>query len=179
MISIFSSLASGGILGAIGSGITNLFDFLKQKQANKQALEVRKLEIAVTDKRHEHELTLAGMKQTMDLQKGADKIQAASYGTDRATYTDTKSANWVSQILLTTVDVLRGLVRPAMTGYMVWEVHVLRSSVEAILTNSGVTLISAPQALAIYGDIVNMILFLASASFSWWFGTRIKNKAVA
>jgi hypothetical protein len=35
---------------------------------------------------------------------------------------------------------------------------------------------TAPVAMDIYQMIVDMTLFLAAASFTWWFGTRLKNQ---
>jgi len=185
---MFTSLISGGLLGIVGSLFTNLFDFYKKKQEDKQklalkqqadtqALADKRLDIEMMDKEYAFRESIADKEMEKDLQVSADSLQTASYQMDKATYVNKKTVGGFTNFLLGMVDVLRGLVRPVMTGYMVWEVHVMRVTVESLIAKAGIDIMTATVALGIYTNIVDLILFLASASFSWWFGTRSKATA--
>ncbi|MGA6925664.1 MAG: hypothetical protein WBY88_08280 [Desulfosarcina sp.] len=171
---MFTALISGGLLGTIGSVFTNVFDFFKKRQQDKQELELRRLDIQMMDKEYSHRKSIAAIDMETELTKSADALLAASYAADKATYANKGKLGPVSNLLMVLVDLLRGLVRPVMTGYMVYEVHIMRGTVEGILSSAGIDALTAPVALDIYKSIVDMILFLAAASFTWWFGTRLK-----
>lgn len=173
---MISTLISGGLIGVIGSIFTNIFDFFKKRQDNKQEIELRRLDIQMMDKEYQSRERIASINMETEMEKSADAILTASYAADRATYANKSKLGPVSNFLMVLVDLIRGLVRPVMTAYMVWEVHHMRGTVEQIIATTGLDAMTAPVAMDIYQMIVDMTLFLAAASFTWWFGTRLKNQ---
>ncbi len=171
---MLTSLLSGGLLGVLGSIFTNLFDFFKKKQDDSQALALRKLDMEMMDKEYSYRENLATTEMETELQKSADTLVAASFAMDKSTYANKSKMGTFGNLLMVIVDFCRGITRPGLTLYMVWEVRCLRVDTESIIQAAGIQAIDTAQALAIYNNIVDMILFLACASFTWWFGTRIK-----
>jgi hypothetical protein len=107
------------------------------------------------------------------LVESGDDMRAASFKADRLAYARGLNLNslWLKASLVF-VDVVRGLVRPGLTLYLVWVVQATRSETEAIIRAAGLETINATQALTIYSATVDMLLFLAATAVTWWFGTR-------
>jgi hypothetical protein len=80
----------------------------------------------------------------------------------------------IGKFLLVIVDFVRGMTRPGLTLYLIWEVHKTRAEIEAILAEAGVSGISIGEAIGVYTLVVETILFLVTTAVTWWFGTRTK-----
>lgn len=171
---MITSLISGGLLGLIGTICTNLFDHFKKKQDINKEISLRELDIKMMDKEYQFREGIAQMHMETAMKTSADALMAASYEADKAAYSQKGKMGVFSTLLMVMVDFCRGMTRPGLTLYMAWEVHCLRIETSVILSGAGMEVLDTAQALMIYGRIVDMILFLASASFTWWFGTRLK-----
>jgi len=163
---ILESLISGGILGVIGSGFTNLLDYFKQKQDHKFDLELRELDLVAMEKEFEAQREVS-----------ADKLVETSYQHDMSIMSglhDKVEKSKMSSAIILLIEVVRALIRPILTIYLIVLVHLTHGEAQEIIEKAGIEKIDLMQALAIYDDITKMILFLGSMSVAWWFGSRTK-----
>lgn len=173
---MFASLISGALTGTIGSIFTNVADYFKKKQEQKHLLEMKRLDIEMMDKEFEAEQRRAELNAETATETSADDLQEMSYGHDARAYSTGYQPGIVGRMLLAFVDFIRGMTRPGLTIFLIWQVYQTRSEVQAVISAAGLERIDTVQALAIYGTVVDMILFLASTAVAWWFGTRTKKK---
>ena len=173
MTALFS-LMSGGLLGTVGALLTNVMGYFKDRQADKQELALKRLDLEAMDKEYEYRSREIDVAADVALNESADDLTAVSYSQDKLAYAVglTGLTAWERAPLIF-VDFIRGLIRPALTIYLIVLVHLTRASVEAVLSQKGITM-SGPEALALYSTVVEMILFLTSTAVTWWFGTRTK-----
>jgi len=163
---MLATLISGGLIGTIGAFATNIVGYFKKKQEHKQALEIKKLDI---------QFNLASLKMETEIRReeSADDLLENSYKHDTS-FASGKIENFsiVERILLVGMDLFRGSIRPLLTLFLIWQVYITQVEVAEILKAAGMDGLSVPDALNIYREVVEMILFLASTSVCWWFGSR-------
>ena len=163
---ILESLLSGGLLGVVGSGLTNLLDFFKKRQDHKYNLELRKLDLEAMDKEFEAQREVS-----------ADKLVETSYQHDMSTTAglhDKIEKGKISSAVILFIETVRSLIRPVLTIYLIILVHLIHGEAQDIIEKAGIQNIDLMEALMIYDDITKMILFLSSMSVAWWFGSRSK-----
>ncbi len=171
------SLLSGGLLGTIGSLLSNVMDFFKVKEQNKQEVKMKQMDLDAMDKEYEYRETAAQLNADVALTESGDDLREATYDHDEAKYSKGMIIKSIFlKAPLVFVDVVRGLIRPALTVYLIALVTMVFYMVKAIIDQEGLT-IDPVEALAIFAQVVDMILFLASMAIGWWFGDRSK-KAV-
>lgn len=169
----FTSLLAGGATGILGSIFSNLTDLWKDHEARKQDLALRQLDLEMIDKEWSYKNHAIEIEGETKLSESADDLRSASYGADRAVYSlGAKITNPWMKAGLVLVDVIRGLVRPFLTIYLVWLVWETRAEMDGIISAAGGSAISGDAAIQIYQSVVSMILYLAATAVTWWFGTR-------
>jgi hypothetical protein len=144
---ILGNVASGGLLGLLGTGVNFVLGYFKQKQEHAQRLEWAR------DNRETLALEgqLVAARTAGDLavarEKGASDAFTASQRADAA-YGSGKSYKWVSAV--------RELTRPGLTVLLVVLTAIMRYS--------------ADPATRAYID--QNIVVTAVAAVTWWFGQR-------
>lgn len=163
MFELITSAVSGGLVGLIGTTIKQWQERKERESDRAHDLAMRKLD--QEDMRLEAKLALEQTEAEF-----AGKERLASYDNDRATYIQGIPKSGFIQALLTLVDVIRGLMRPTITGYLLiiesiimFKLYVMMDGVEGMTTSSVATL---------FGQIVQSIIFLTSTAITWWFGSR-------
>lgn len=172
-------LITGSAFGLLASAVTNLFGLVKQKQVNAQEVTLRRLDLEAMDKEYQFRDREAVREMETTLSLSADTLVAESFGHDVASYSKGVKPSALGTLLLVIVDFIRGLTRPGLTIYLIWQVHATRTEVQGVLDAIGSSALDAMAALDIYREVVKMTLFLASAAISWWFGSRAKNPGKA
>lgn len=173
MIDAISGLFSGGLTGVLGALVTNVADYFEKRNERKHRLEMRKLDLEELDKEYSYQKSMAEAEQTFELDKAGYDLQEASYEHDAASYSrGMKIERWWLKAMLVFVDFIRGLVRPALTLFLIWLVWETRMEVKAIIDASGLESIAPERAVDIYSQVVHMILYMAGMTVAWWFGTR-------
>jgi hypothetical protein len=173
MFEFLGAIFTGGLTGLLGTALQGVASYFQKKQEHAQKVELRRLDMEMMDREWEHRDRAAAREGEIRLQESADGLQGASYGHDSASYS--KGLNISSVFLrgcLVLVDVLRGIVRPALTVLLCWLVWDTRAEVKAVLDASGVAAISPKTALALYHEVVTTILYVATTALVWWFGGR-------
>lgn len=183
--SLWAPLAGGAGTGLLGAVFSQVSDYFKQRQLHAHQLKMRELDLREMDAEHkyrvrEREIEGAAREAEVDAQ-----ALVSSHSSDRATYLSvlgtlrSGAAEIVAAVAMSLVDLLRGIVRPALTIYLIWQVEQVRAEVRAVLAAAGLDGLDVGQALELYAQVVLMILYLAATALFWWFGTRNKLKAPA
>ncbi|NBW15455.1 MAG: hypothetical protein EBR82_46445 [Caulobacteraceae bacterium] len=148
MITIITTL-----LGIFGSAIPNIFKIFEQSRADKQELELMKLQL---------EREKAGYQQQLDITNTQGDIQAAIAAYEFAKR-QTTGVLWVDA----TLEFISGTVRPFVTYSLTGLYIASKVAAYHLLSNSGADWASAVVALWTEQDM--MIL---STILGFWFGSR-------
>ena len=178
MFEALGSIFGGGVLGVVGSVITNITGYFKQKQHDSHEFALRKLELELMDKEHAYHLDVKAMDTDLELTKSEDELRAASYMHDTSVLEEmakktvmTPASSWLFVLL----SLIRGLVRPGLTIYLIVLVQMVWAQAQEVLEKAGFEGMNIADALSIYGRIIDTVLFLATTAIVWWFGSRQKH----
>lgn len=175
LIAILGGATGGGLIGLAGTALQAALRWGEAKQAAAREIELRRLDIEEKRLDIEQAERLAALQlETARMQAGAAQaaaetaaardVQLASYSNDRAAYGPPPSG-WVA-LLLGLVDVVRGLMRPAITlytlGLMTWLGLLMHQTSGGEIAN----------AADLWAQIVAGIISLTSTCVTWWFGSR-------
>jgi len=170
IVSGISSLLSGGATGIIGSIVTNISDYFEQRRKNQHQLKLRELDIQEMEKEYE-------WRAKITEQKTETKVQEISYDHDSRSYTSGMQlkSGWLKAPLVF-VDFIRGMVRPALTIFLIVLVWMTFNKVQGVIDSAGMEALNPDKAMSIYAGVIDMILYLASTAVTWWFGTRPRSQ---
>ncbi len=172
---LLTGVAAGGATGLLGTGLTGLLGFFTKRQANKQELALRAIDLEIA--RAEG----ASAERIAELNAESEQVQAeydalnASYKHAMNRWTEGYRLSPLQIWVLLAVDVIRGLMRPAITIALTAMTGIIYFTV---LEMTGIGATDTEQA-DIRLQIVLTILYLNSSTVLWWFGGREVNKAVA
>jgi len=175
ILGVGTSILTGGATGLLGTSLSMLGDHFKRQQDlemkrldNAHEMEVMKFEWGSRER-----IAITEADAAMDVQDG--KTFAASYNMEPKRYAPLKGMNPVIKFLLGIVDFWRGLIRPAMTTYLVVIVTMMYWQFLGFMEQEGVVL-KETFIVQIVTHIVYSIVYLAMTCTLWWFGTRNKNQ---
>jgi len=180
MLEILSTLG-GGLTGLLGTIVSGWFEVKKKSLDLEREVKTKELDLKAMEKEHEFNLAKAQIEAEKDLQESADKIMTASYTHDKASYLTGEFAAvlekhaWLAvpaAILFTLVDFLRGIIRPSLTVYFAILTTVMYFKTNALLQSLGLESMNTVIATDMVHQIISMVLYLTSATVSWWFGVR-------
>ena len=160
------NVASGGILGLVGTGIHAWLKAREQKQKLEHEREQARIRLEEMKLEHQQRLEEIKAQGEADANKAAieaqaaearaeAEVRAASYRLDKATYGGGL------------VDAIRGLMRPAITLYTLG----LMTAIGWLLYRAQG--IPAEMAGPLWTQIVQTVVFLATTCVTWWFGSRV------
>ena len=141
-----TSLVGGGALGVLGAVGSGVLDYFKTKEANRQEIAVLTAKAALAKETANSATMLEAMK-----------LISTSYEQDKASYSDA-NLSWV--------DMVRGILRPTVTLYLV-----------AIATGLAVWSIQRQGIPAeVQAEVAKYAVYtcldLAGMCVSWYFGSR-------
>ena len=185
LFDVLGSAAGGGLLGLIGTGFKSWQERKENDAQREHSLQLRKLD--QEDMRLEAELALkqteiaiSGQVQIVDKEAqaaqdvAATQLQAVSYTQDKASYAriDHLKGWWGTfwQGLLAFVDVIRGVMRPGITLYLLALCSIMAWELYTLVNTAG--LLNANQVWPLYQQLVNTMVFLTTTAVTWWFGSR-------
>lgn len=158
---MITDLMFGGLTGLIGGIVQKFADY-----------KTKKLELQLIEKKTEAEIAMRRVDAEIMKEEWAQRTKVAQIETASADfkasfnepelYSAKVDPNEKQGWLLVFVDFLRGFVRPFLTLYMCGIVTVLYFRTDGGTVN--------PQ------SIVDTLLYLATMSCSWWFGSRTSHK---
>ncbi len=180
--------ASGGLLGFLGVGIKSFFKTRMQKMAFDHERDMRKSDIdelrlqhshdvRTQNNQHAHSEMLANLEAETARDIAQSKTQSDSYSHDQATYStrvlDTLTGFPAAIIgfMLACIDVLRGLMRPGLTTYLIVVESILAYQLLQLVKHA-LTHSHEAQLINLLVLIVHSLVFLSATAVTWWFGSR-------
>ncbi len=148
----------GGATGLLGTVFSRIFNFVDRKAERQFILEKYKLDAEIRSKEIENEQSISQAKNYSDM-------QVASYAHDSGSG---QASQWV-------VNTIR-LVRPVLTLLLWLLVGLIWLSIMNDTDKIDLPWL-AHSAMALKEQIIGSILYSATASTLWWFGTRDMRKA--
>lgn len=167
---------AGGLVGVLGALFKHGIEVYQEKKKNEASLlilvEQNKHEAVMADKEAElikleaaNALVLTELNKAKEFDNAGWNAMGASYEADRATYSEVKDSPW-----LVAVDVVRGLIRPALT--VIFSAATIAFA--AFIWNAVPdTVVSNPDFLKeTFYRLIDALIFLATSSAGWWFAAR-------
>jgi hypothetical protein len=177
----------GGLTGLIGSAVTAFFTYKTKKIDLEMIIKTKELDIKLAEKEHEFALQQTSIEAEAAVEKAAEATLQASYAHDRATYFTPfagviENHPWLGipfAIFFALVDLLRGLIRPSMTVYMVILVTVMYLQGVRLLEAQGYEAIATDSAMLFVHRLIDLVIYLTATIMAWWFGDRTIHKRLA
>lgn len=169
---IFSTVATGGITGVIGSVFTGIMAY-KEKGAQR-AHEKQMRDLDIQERKAEAEISLKQVEAETEGQIAMGELQAfnTSLSSDQARYATGANEHWAFVI----VDVIRGLMRPALTVGLSYALcQVIFDVIEAL---GGWEVVVAAQGMSIVNDLIQSLIYVTTTAIVWWFGSRAVQKGL-
>ena len=170
LLAAMGTIASGGLTGLLGASITAFTKF-KSKQAAYQHTE-RMAELSQQTLKLELENTanIARTQADADKDVAASKVFAKSFSADVAKYATGDQVSNSPWFIV--VDVIRGLVRPTLTIYVMIVVTLIYWQLMQLV--GGLTAIPTHDAVVMLKGVIDGLMYTATTIVLWWFGTRTK-----
>ena len=186
----------GGLTGLIGNAFTSWFKYKNAKMEHEHkermvSLETQamiqesQMQIEITKSRIEGEIELADAAAFQTSQKiGSVKLFHEKWiDMIMEAGKTSKWTGWIYKILGTLiaaafalVDWLNGVMRPALTIYLVGGSSVITWLAWKIMEASGLETMSVAQAIGIFSQVTSTMIYLAVSAVTWWFGDRTMSK---
>lgn len=183
----------GGVTGLLGTVLGQFFKYKTAKmehehergmvQLETQAMiQEAEMQIQVTKSRVEGEVELAEISAYEESLKSGQKSMFGKEWLDKMFVMPGKMgavakffAVWIA-IAFAGVDILRSLMRPALTIYTMAAASYLTYLAWQIMNAAGLDTMTIGQALSVYAQVTDAIVYLAISGFTWWFGDRMTAK---
>jgi len=185
----------GGVTGLIGNAFTTWFKYknAKMEYTHKEKMvdletqamiKESEMQIQVTKARIEGEVELADSAAFDTSQKAGNQQLFADKWIDMIMANrDRKWTGWFFGLLGTLiaggfalVDWLNGMMRPALTIYLVGTSSYITYLAWKIMQDVGIETFTAAQALGIFQQVTSTMIYLAVSAVTWWFGDRTMSK---
>ncbi len=169
MIEALLGAAGGGLTGLIGTGIHAWLRRGEEQRAQAHALAMRKMDLKEMEREAELAMRRVEAEAKVRLQEAQQErlvaqdaaeaqLRTASYQQDRARYGGGL------------VDAVRGLMRPAITVFLLLQTLAVGWVVWHLL--GGLEHLPAEVLLEIQRKLVDALIYLSTTAVVWWFGGR-------
>ena len=175
LLGLIGSVLTGGATGLLGVIFQRFADY-KNKQLDAQIRTAdRAHELAVMSAEWQGKLSVAKEQGEAARDVADSGALAASYqgAFERMANWDMKKEPWYFKMWLILLDVVRGLVRPALTVYLCVLTTLIYFEARALLAAED---LDVTNAVKMQTRIVETILYLTVTCVLWWLGTRNKGK---
>jgi hypothetical protein len=178
----------GGVTGLVGNIITAWSNFKTQKLKNEhdEAMYSFKIQELGAKTDAAIKITEAKISGAVEL-ADSEAYKASQTEGNKQSFSDSwidklfSVEGWLSYIatpvavllamLLGSVDVLKGIMRPGLTLYLTAVTTWLTWTAYGILQQVGANMTSQ-QALDIYNQVTSIVIYLTVSCVTWWFGDR-------
>ncbi|QKE60714.1 transmembrane helix protein [Vibrio phage vB_VhaS-VHB1] len=170
---LLTSAVSGGVTGLIGSIFSGFFMWRESVNKRKHELDLGRL--ALEERKLEGEQLLQQIKANSEANIAMAEMGAFtnSINADRKTYS---GRGGKLAFLLTIVDFIRGLTRPALTAFLVYLVASITWDMVDALGGYDVV-IKELKSLDLVERLIMAIIYMATSATLWWFGSRQLQKS--
>jgi len=150
---MLGEIVGGGVVGLVGTAITNFTEMRKQNQLNKHEIETGKIELEIIK---------------AEVEKG-EKVQATI---EEPTISPVQIAGIQESFIPSqnvVINFLRSSVRPVITYILLLYCLAIVWKMSGVINAA-----DSKVVLEIFRDSVATLQFLVVTCVTWWFGTRIK-----
>jgi len=176
MLTGLISLMSGGLTGLLGAGLQKFFDYKSKKldiELNKQKFDqevaLRKIDLEVMSQEWAARTKVAEVEANAVIESADAKAFGESFSLEPKLYSEKVQPTANQSWLLVALDVLRGIVRPALTLYLAALTTLIYIQAANLL--NGDTILPG-MAYELTKNIVDQVLYLTMTAVSWYFGIR-------
>jgi hypothetical protein len=180
----------GGVTGLVGNIVTGIMNYKTMKVKNEHEqkmvglntnamLAKAKMQIEITKNRIAGEVELADSEAYKINQEKANEPSFSEKWIDKLFAVEGKVIRWfaiTAAVLIAVgfgfVDWLRGFMRPAITMYLTAMTTVVTWMAWDILQAHGLQTMTVVQALEIYNQVIDIVIYLTVTCVTWWFGDR-------
>ena len=183
----------GGVTGLLGTVLGQFFKYKTAKMEHEQErgmvqletqamIQEAEMQIQVTKSRVEGEVELAEISAYEESLRSGQKSMFGKEWLDKMFVMPGKMGAVAKffavfiAIAFAGVDILRSFMRPALTIYTMGAASYLTYLAWQILQTAGIDMMSVAQALGLYTQVSEAIIYLAISAFTWWFGDRMTAK---
>jgi hypothetical protein len=162
MLDLLMGVLSGGVTGLLGTVISGGMKFFENKQKHGHELAIMQAE----NDQMVVEAQIAKDVAELDMES---KDRTAAWSALEASYKESTSRmSTGDSAWLIMVDVVRGLMRPAITLGTLTLMGVIYFTVAQGMVG--------PDNIPVQVTIIQTVLYIATTSVLWWFGTRNLSK---
>ena len=159
MLDALAAILTGGATGLLGTAITAGIGYFERRQRHQQEVELRNLDLQITRAEAESAERVAAIEAESAESAAAMRAIEASHQAAGVRWSSGDS-RW-----LVAVDVVRGLIRPVLTvGFLAFAAVIYAHLPPAPHVDVG-------------ARVIDTVLYLATTTTLWWFGTRPKTGA--
>lgn len=163
MLDLLAGVLSGGVTGLLGTIISGGMKFFENRQKHSHELAIMDMEMRQMDK----EAAIARDIKELDMES---KDNEAAWAALSASYKEsTARMSSGDSPWLVLVDVVRGLMRPVITLGTLTLMAVIYFTIAQDMA-------PGPDGIPVQVTIVQTVLYIATTSVLWWFGTRNLSK---
>ena len=154
------SILTGGATGLIGTLFSGIFATFKARADHKHEFKMRELDLEELKLERDSAERVEGIKAESAVNVADARALQSSYSLAMKRWTDNLQMTTAQTWILLFVDVVRGLMRPFLTIFFLYlSYHIWGDIFTGTITNTT-------------QHFVNTILYLATLSASWYFGSR-------
>jgi hypothetical protein len=183
----------GGVTGLLGTVIGQIFKYKTAKIENEHErgmlqletqamIQEAEMQIQVTKSRVEGEIELAELSSYEESIRSGQKSMFGKGWLDKMFVIPGKMGAVAKffavfiAIAFAGVDILRSLMRPVLTIYTMAAASYLTYLAWTIMKATGLDSMTLIQAISLYTQVTDAIIYLAISAFTWWFGDRMTAK---
>jgi hypothetical protein len=155
-----------GLIGTVAGGFMK-FKTMKEMNVHQQRMVELESAALVQEAEMNQRMTEIQVEGALSIAEAEAAQQALSGSYKEATSRWSSASTGFANIALVFVDVVRGLTRPVLTFYLIWNAN--RTLERMTTVTDGIT-----DPLLMYIAQANVLM--ASTSVTWWFGDRAVNK---
>ena len=170
LLSAVGAIAGGGITGLIGTGITAFTEYKTKMASFHHKERVMELDMQMSKLEAEAKFRIAETEADAAKDVADTKAFSSSHAADVARYATGSTA--ANSVWFIAVDVIRGLVRPTLTVYVMIIVTLIYWQLMQLV--GGLGSIPTHDAMAMFKGVIDGVMCIATTVVLWWFGTRVK-----
>jgi len=171
------SLASGGITGILGSLVTGVMGYFKQKELNAHSIALKELDLKaismqIESKKEIAEIQKDGLVTTAELGVMKQSMQSQ----DMVSTEKTRNNLFYAPFFIF-IDLVRSSIRPALTIYLIILTTFIYHDLQLVIDNSKLPF-TQEEASGLITYIIQSLIYLTTTVVLWWFGTRLKENLI-
>jgi hypothetical protein len=158
----------GLVTGLVGSAMNLTVEYFKVKENNRHKEAIAHIDLQTMQNEIIRSTEVLNMQSEALAESNNFKMYVESVKHD---LTRTQIDSGYGVFIAVIVDAVKQLVRPLLTVVTLYYVIVFANQLLGMLHS-----VTQEQILVVFNRCIDALIFLSTASFSWWFGVRMVSK---